>query len=165
MFRQLSWSVSLQLTVAGIFGSFFVYKNLCAKKENTSTGNLVYQITIRYFIYFKTYFWYETTQTICFQDLKNFDKKNSIDTWNLKCQISRIPLRSFYKSFKILNNFLHLWKIICYTFFIRTNFIRNEAEISQKIRTNLERFKAGECKDKKKRKIINYISSKHVRKE
>ena len=41
----------------------------------------------------------------------------------------------------------------------------NEAEIGQKIRTNLENFEAEKCKDKKKIKRMDCISSKHFTKE
>ena len=52
-----------------------------------------------------------------------------------------------------------------YTFFCKNKLYKNnEAEIGQKIRTNLEHFEAGKCKDKKI-KMMNYISSKHVTKE
>ena len=36
-------------------------------------------------------------------------------------------------------------------------------KLVKKIRTNVEHFEAGNCKDQKKKK--NYISSKHVTKE
>ena len=46
-----------------------------------------------------------------------------------------------------------------YTFFCKNELYKNnEAEIGQKIRTNLEHFEAGKCKDKKYIKMISHIS-------
>ena len=55
--------------------------------------------------------------------------------------------------------------MLSYAFFNKNKLYKNnEAEIGQKIRTNLENFEDGKCKDKKI-KMMNYIFSKHLTKE
>ena len=52
-----------------------------------------------------------------------------------------------------------------YTFAFKNKLYKNsETEIGQKIRTNLEHVETAKCKDKKKKKMMNYISSKQVTK-
>ena len=64
-----------------------------------------------------------------------------------------------YSHRAIINTRLH--------FFCKNKLYKNnKAEIGQKLKSNLEHFEAGKCKDnKKKEKDELYISSKHVTKE